>query len=243
MTPEIVHQISEVAEKYQGLTTLIDSEVKVLLSGNLVFEASVDGLPSFTESFDIEIAIPSEYPAHLPSARETAGKLDPAYEHLYTDGTFCLAVPLEERRIFNQAPTLLGFIDNLVIPYLYSYRYKQRFGIYPFGDQPHGHAGIVKYYQDTLDIADDIALIAVISALLEYGYRGHHLCPCGSDRSLRSCHGEGIRRLAETHTIETLRIDFVALLSDCGNRLAEQGKSLPTALMRQVQRIIGPAPT
>lgn len=241
MTPEVRRQVEELNRIHTGLTAAAGPSGSTLLAGPFPFEAVREGLPSISDVFDLEIAIPGDYPAYLPAVRETTGKIDRTYEHLYTDGSFCLAVPVEARRIFLRRPSLLGFVEELVVPYLYSYCHRQRYGTYPFGDQPHGPAGILAYYRDTLGLADERATLCVLLFLMEHGYRGHHPCPCGSGRVVRKCHGDGLRILAESHTLETLLFDLNAVglcYLDC---LKAEGRELPEDLAKRIVKVYGKA--
>ncbi len=121
MKQELAAQIAELRESHKELALVAETEQETVLSGPLPFEASADGHASIKTSFEIELLIPGQYPGSLPRVQETGGKIDGSYEHIYTDGTLCLAVPIEERLIFSRQPSLLGFVNNLVIPYFYGY--------------------------------------------------------------------------------------------------------------------------
>ena len=49
-------------------------------------------------------------------------------------GNFCLGAPIEVRRRFAGHKNLLRFIEDQVIPYLFSYSYKRDYGKLPFGE-------------------------------------------------------------------------------------------------------------
>lgn len=238
MNAEIERQIAELTAVHKGLCNISEQEGCTIISGPLPFEAVSDGFPVITDSFDIELSVPADYPKRLPHAKENGGKIEATYEHLYTNGAMCLGVPVEERRIFARQPSLLGFVNGLVVPYLYSYCYRKQHGVYPFDDQLHGDAGILRHYMDALNLSDDLAALAVISFLFEHGYRGHHSCPCGSGKIVRKCHGEALRKLNTYHTPHTLRAEFEAILRVCQDKmLCEEHKRYP-GLLRQVQHIL-----
>jgi hypothetical protein len=237
VTEEFVRQLAELTAVHAGLTNVVEEEGRTLVSGPLPFDAASEGLPAITDRFEIELAIPSDYPKTLPRVRDIGGKVDASYEHLYISKAFCLGVPVEERRLFLEQPSLLGFVNRLVIPYLYSYCYWKQHRTYPFGDQLHGNAGILRHYLDTLKVTDDFAVLAVISFLFEHGYRGHHACPCGSGLIVRKCHGEVMRDLLRCHSRESLVVDFDAVLNECWERLLTEARQrLP--LVGQVDRIL-----
>lgn len=238
MKQEFDDQIAELRQVHKGLIAITEKEHEILLSGSLPFEATADELGPITDSFDIEVIIPDVYPEVLPRVRETGGKIESIYEHVYEDGTLCLAVPIEERRIFWGQPSLLGFVNRLVIPYFYGYCYWEKYGEHPFDEQDHGAIGIVQHYIDSLQLKDEISALAVISYLLEHGYRGHHICPCGSGAKVRKCHGKALQDLHKQHTEHTLKHDFISVLDVCLNKIKSGDLSLPNALERQVLRIL-----
>jgi hypothetical protein len=238
VTEELHDQIAEVRQVHKRLRNITEKEHETLLSGSLPFEAAADGFSPIADSFDVELTIPDVYPDILPRVRETGGKIENTYDHVYQDGTLCLAVPIEERRIFWEQPSLLGFVNRLVVPYLYGYCYWKKYGRHPFDEQQHGDAGIVQHYLDALHLRDETSALAVVSYLLEHGYRGHHPCPCGKGGKVRTCHGKALRDLHEQHTGHTLKHDFISILDVCLSKAKAKELRIPQKLGRQILRIL-----
>ena len=238
MNDGIESEIAELTTVHRGLVRTVHRECELILSGSLTFEAVADGFDAITDSFDIELTIGERYQEVLPAVRETGGRIECTYEHIYENGTLCLAVPIEERRIFWEQPTLLGFVNRLVVPYLYSYCHWKRTGLYPFGEQAHGSEGIVQHYLESTDLPDEISVLAALSFLFEHGYRGHHRCPCESGIKVRNCHGLLLRALHNQHTDLTLQHDFISVLDTCLAKIKDGTLSLPDGLQRQVLRIL-----
>ena len=63
-------------------------------------------------------------------------------------GNFCLGAPVEVSRRFAEHKNLLRFIEDPVIPYLFTYNYKRDHGKLPFGDLRHGAVGSLQYYTE-----------------------------------------------------------------------------------------------
>jgi len=231
-------QIAELRQVHGGLTEASGGGHEVVLSGPLPFEASADGCSPITDSFEIELIIPDVYPQVLPRVRETGGKIESTYDHVYPDGTLCLAVPIEERRIFGEQPSLLGFVNRLVIPYFYGYCHWKKYGEHPFDEQDHGAEGIARHYLDLLYLPDEVSALAALSYLLEHGYRGHHPCPCGSGEKVRKCHAQALRSLYEQHTEQTLNHDFIAVLDVCLKKVKAEELQLPEMLRKQILRVL-----
>jgi len=238
MRKELVTEIAELQQVHNELTKVAAAGNETVLSGPLSFEASADGYSPITECFEIDLSIPDIYPKHLPRVRETGGKIDSDYDHVYKDGTLCLAVPIEERRVFLEQPSLLGFVNKLVIPYLFGYCHWKIYGAHPFEESEHGTEGIVRHYLDTLGLADEVAALTVVSFLYEHGYRGHHPCPCGSGEKLRKCHGNALRHLHEQHTDLTLKNDFLSVLDVCMPKIKSGKLEIPKPLSLQVLRLL-----
>ena len=119
MREGVESEIAELWQEYRGLTRFRETEIGLVVSGALPFEASTDGHETIADVFEIDLVVPETYPEGLPWVLETSGRISDAYEHVYTNGKLCLAVPTEERLIFRREPCLRGFVTNLVIPYCY----------------------------------------------------------------------------------------------------------------------------
>ena len=158
MREDLWQQIVELIGVHKGLTNIVDRDAETIMSGPLPFEASTDGLETIKESFEIELIIPHVFPDSLPRVKETSGQIVANYEHRNPGGTLCLAVPVDQRRVFFEQPTLLGFVNRLVIPYLYGYCFWKKHGRHPFDEAAHGYEGILRHYVDTLSLCNDLAV-------------------------------------------------------------------------------------
>ena len=242
MREELESEIADLRQEYQGLTRVRETEIGVVVSGALPFEASTDGHEAITDVFEIDLVVPETYPEGVPWVLETSGRISDAYEHVYANGKLCLAVPTEERLIFRREPCLRGFVTNLVVPYCYGYCYWEKHGVHPFGEREHGGAGIARFYIDRLGLAGEMQALEIALHLFQHGYRGHHDCPCGSGRKLRDCHGPELLELDRHHTAETARLDLVAILAHCVDR-AEHGElefsgQLRRRILRQLEKAV-----
>lgn len=238
MTKDLRRQIVELTGVHKGLANVIEHDAETIVSGALPFEASADGLETITESFEIELTIPRDFPETLPRVKETGDRIGTDYEHRNPSGTLCLAVSVEQRRVFFEQPTLLGFVNRLVIPYLYGYCFWNKHGRHPFDEAAHGYEGILRHYMRTLGLRDDLSALTVISFLFEHGYRGHHDCPCGSGLRVRGCHGQALLALHQQHTPDTLRSDFIAVFELCFAKFQNGQISFPHGMRLQLVRLL-----
>lgn len=219
---QLESQIAELQLVHHGLAAVEHNKGCTVLKGFLNFEAFTDQHCAISDSFEVAITVSSEYPTDLPSVHELSSKIERDYAHAFEDGTLCLGVPIEQRRIFHEQPSLLGFVNRLLVPYFFGYCYYKKYGTHPFGEARHGSEGIVDHYMSSLNLSDEVKVLAVISYLKKHGYRGHHPCPCGSGEIVRKCHGLALRQLHELHTDLSLTHDFLDVLQVCAGKL-EQG--------------------
>ena len=242
MTTRLDSQIAELTAAYPGLAVTCRRRTESVLAGVLAFEADPHEMEPIAASFSVEVVVPHTFPRQLPSAKETGGRIRADYEHVFSDGTLCLGVPIELRRVVSEQPTLLGFVDRLLVPYLYGYCFWHKHGRHPFDEAPHGPEGIVDHYLDALGLVDPLAVLAAIRLLYEHGYRADHKCPCGSGRRIRACrHRSALRTLYQLHTPETLRHDIEAVFEACHARFERGRLSFPRTMRRQLRRLLDKA--
>lgn len=148
------------------------------------------------EDYGIKIHVPWSFPLFPPTIWETSGKIpvDGAFEHFLpaSDNALCLGASCNLFSLLEQNSTIAEFVDQVLPSYLYAAKYFYRYGIVPqFGEHPHGLEGIIRAYKERYNAQDDELLVELLSMLMEIKpYRGHTLCPCGSGRKLRDCHGK-----------------------------------------------------
>jgi len=194
---QIQKQISDLRISYQGLGSPECSSNGVVIEGPFYFSASYRNMADVEACFDIALLIPNNYPRKLPVVSETSNYLSKDYQHVNGNGTLCLASPIEMRKIFGNQPTLLGFADNLIVPYFYSYCYWKQHGQMPFGELPHSGEGVLEFYKKLFSTNDELALIKGLFTLHKNGYRGHNPCLCGSGIPIRKCHKNEVWELSQ----------------------------------------------
>ena len=236
MREDLEAEIAELRREYRGLTRRRETENGVVVSGTLPFEASSEGRELIADTFEIDLTVPRDYPTALPWVSETSGRICEAYDHVFTNGKLCLAVPVEERLRFGRDPCLRGFVTNLVIPYCYGYCYWEQHGVHPFGEREHGGEGIARFYIDWLGLPGEVQALEVVLHLVQHGYRGHHDCPCGSGAKLRHCHGPAVLELHRNHTVASAQYDFAEILRHCLKKVDDGELVLSAELKRRLLR-------
>lgn len=242
VTAPLGRHIAELTAAYPRLAVVRRRQLETVLAGPLAFDAGPDDMETISASFDIELTVPHAFPNQLPLAKQTGGCIRADYEHVFTDGTLCLGVAIEQRRVLFEQPTLLGFVDRLLVPYLYGYCFWRKHGRHPFGEAAHGPQGILDHYLAVLGLDDPLAAVAAIRLLYEHGYRSERNCPCGSGRRVRACHRAALRTLHDHHTPKTLRSDFHAIFEACHKRIQRGELSFPRPMRRQLLRLLEKGP-
>jgi len=185
------------------------------------------------DEFEVEIIFPITGTDYVPTAKETGGRIPRDFDfHVYPDGTMCLGAPFEIRRKYKQDPSLRAFINHLLIPFLYSFSFKEKHGYMPFGELSHGGKGIAEYYRELFETDSDLAVLELLKIIAEDNYRGHMRCPCESGERLRNCHGKQIREIKDQQTREQFLSDYIF----CLKAYMDSGKQAPRWLMTKKLR-------
>jgi len=221
---KLYEQFLDLSLSFPNLRLQKDVKGPWYVSGVLKFSREYLGHP-IDDEYSVKIIVSEHYPDVLPKIFET-GKRIPKDFHHYQDESLCLGAPLAVKQKFSRQPTLLGFVDNCVIPYLYSFSYQSRFGKMPFGELSHGGIGILEYYQDLFGVNDRRRVLKLLQILADDNYRGHDRCPCGSGKRIRSCHGKLLLKLQKLQSPEEFHAEQNLILKHLIH-LAMQKPALP----------------
>lgn len=181
-------QLDALLNEYPNLKIVESNEKRIQLSGTILVHREYNDF-SIRKEYSVNIIIPLNSDK-LPSVIDIENQIDRKYPHRYRDGSLCLATDTQIRLFFVDGFNLLEWMDKFVEPYYFSYEYFSRFQVFPFGERSHNDEGILETYQDIF-LADTIQnAYSLIAYIAEKPYRGHLLCPCGSGKRTRNCHGE-----------------------------------------------------
>lgn len=196
----------DLSEKYPELKIIKQNDNYIILGPVKLDHLYCD--VRMTGVFELEITVSDDFPNTLPVVRELTEKIDREYPHLYSNGQFCLASNMELKIYFSKWRNISKFIDDYVIPYLYTYRYYEEYGVYPYGERSHGMMGDLEYLKELFQVDDWGKVLEIMIFISKSNYRGHLLCPCQSGKKLRNCHGETIKEIINC-----------GLVGDCRNIL------------------------
>ena len=172
------------------LVALSDS---VMLRGTIGFDMG-SGSSRIKDAYQLRMQFPDDYPASPPVPYETGRAIPCGFEHVFADGSCCLGAPAEVRRRFLEHGSLLRFINEQVIPFLYSCSYWKKYGRMPFGELYHGDAGLIQYYLEFFEVGPP-ATMSLLRLLADNIRAPLMKCPCRSGASLRDCHGPRVDQL------------------------------------------------
>jgi len=174
-----------IAENFPDLHYQIE-EGFVIIIGEVNFTTSFAG-NEISDTHKIRVEFPHNYPEETRVAVELGRKISKDF-HTFSNQTLCLGTPMEIRSIFNKERTIKNFLENLLLPYLFQFSYKSKYGELPIGERSHGMPGIYEFYKEKIGISNETSIIRFLSDLRDKKLKGHHLCPCGSNVIFRKCH-------------------------------------------------------
>ena len=146
--------------------------------------------------------------------RKTPLRIGCNYPHRYLNGKLCLETDTSIRVRFVDGFSLEAWLEEFVEPYYFSYEFYQRYGEFPFGERGHDWKGIIQTYSDYFNEPDVVKTIRLMAFISDKKYRGHILCPCGSGRRLRSCHGPFIMKYCVDNRLRKIVRDDYLLLQE-----------------------------
>lgn len=184
----IIDQIKAVTDKYPSLSVTPNEDGYTLI-GTITMSKTYNDVPLY-DDYHLKIVVTSDFPEHIPSVFDINDDIPNDFNHFLTDGSFCLGVFCDLRSFLDTHPSLLCFIDEIVMSYLYSASYFRIYGTFPYGDRSHGAEGKLEAYRERYGTDNDRILAYLLFYLIEeIPYRGHSICPCGSGKKIRNCHG------------------------------------------------------
>jgi hypothetical protein len=118
------------------------------------------------------------------------------FEHIYPDLTCCLGHTHEIIQLWNKEQNAIDFIEKFIDPFLINFISFKNTKKCATEEWKHGYDGTKDYYSGLLQMNP-----SECHYTLPYIYdrikinkmaKGHHPCPCGSDKHLRICHAQNV---------------------------------------------------
>lgn len=199
-------QLDELLDKYRGLAYRPSAGDKhftntddARIVGALAFSSEEEaGLPKLDASYRLKLIVPIRFPAALPRVYALEGCIPEDY-HTNPAKDLCLGAKVYLHSIVNRSPTLLGFVDGCLVPYLYRRRHIEVFGRPPWGELDHGASGLLQHYEHVFGTSDPDACVRLLElASLRRRVANKPPCPCGSGRRVGRCHHRRLNGLRRT---------------------------------------------
>ena len=179
LLPQLNHGVSKVE-------TVLDNEINLLLkqhpqlsmntenngyvvNGQFVLNHEYNNIPLY-EEYEIKIYIPFNFPCDFPLVWEVSNKIPKNFGHLCSKGELCLGVNCEIANFLNKHPSLIRYIDELVVSYLYAATYYKKYGKFPYGERSHGVKGIMEYYLDFWNVKEERSVITLLHLVCLFKY-------------------------------------------------------------------------
>ncbi len=179
--------VEELLQSYPGLAIRPHAADGLLVAGEFFFFARRRRV-EITDSYSIEIVVPDGFPQLLPQVKEVGGRI-PADFHHYPDGTLCLGSPIRLYLLIGRYANLSDFARRCLLPYLFGYSYREKYGRLPFGELEHGHAGIMSDLRNLLAVDDDVQVLRLLDLAGTPRMKANRQrCPCDSGQRVGRCH-------------------------------------------------------
>jgi len=216
-------ELEVLLQRHPGLSIVPGTNSGLLLEGALSFKARTSDDVEIADTYHLQISVPPNFPQRIPIVRETEGRIPRAF-HCFPDGSLCLGAPLRLHTILAPNPTLGGFVNSCLIPFLYSRSCYEKHGNLPLGELAHGNKGILEDYQNLFQVATKEAALEMLFLLtLPKRVANKRPCPCESGRRVGVCHHMVLNELRQIRNRTWFREEYRKRVVPDGST----GKPLP----------------
>lgn len=182
--------LREFLHDYPLMTVKPSAKSSVFLKGRFAFVAHSANNGEIADCFGLLIEVPKAFPKDLPTVTETDGKIPRMRDfHVNSDGSLCLGSPLRLLLKLSRAPTLNGFAENCLVPYLFAISHKlKNGGPMLFGELAHYTEGMLSDYVVLFGLNHAEQARYALKLLGMKKRRANKLrCPCGCGNRLGRC--------------------------------------------------------
>lgn len=187
--------MADVLDRHPHLRIVPSLGMDLTVAGEIHFRAVGPDGTTIEDRFSVRIRVPAQFPRSAALVWETGGRIPRSF-HRLEDGALCLGAPTEIQLRLATSPTLSGFFDTLLIPYLFGRSYFEKFGSMPFGELPHDHVGLRQHFVGLFSVgnaasADGFAAVGAMHRRIA----NKRPCPCESGQRLGRCHHVRVNEL------------------------------------------------
>ena len=193
--PALRNEIESALKAEQTDLYVVERDGVLFLNGAFVVRDANGEL----DRFAVRITFPDDYPDSLPVIEEVGGRIPRiADRHINPNGSACLLVPEEWLAAKDQS--FRAFLRGPMHSFFVGQSLAEMGKPWPFGERPHGLAGVVESYEEILGVRGIDQVRSFLTMLVKECIKGHWPCPCASGLRLRKCHGHVLRELSERVT-------------------------------------------
>ena len=142
------------------------------------------------DEFVLKIIVPKTFPNEIPLVFELEGRFPKTADyHTYVDGSLCLGSPLSIRKRIADNPTISGFVETCIVPYLFSMSlYLEGTKTFIFGELSHGTFGIIEDYYELFELKTVPQVLSLINIFcMKKNVANKQICPCGCNQIITKC--------------------------------------------------------
>ncbi len=188
----ILYDLKQFLIHYPRMSVRPTKDSSLVIQGFFDFTAQSVGKPEITDSYQLRIIVPSMFPREIPKVVELGNKIprDGKYHvNLSPYDSLCLGSPIRLMLLIRKKPSIIGFAENCIVPYLYAVSNKlQHGGDFVFGELNHGSLGIIEDYKHIFGLKSKWQVIQMLKLLsIERRYANKMTCPCGCRKKLKQC--------------------------------------------------------
>jgi len=192
----IEEDIKVLLDGQRGMSLRPTSEKGFLIAGDYHFQAKPENGELISDQFFIKVLVPVTFPSQLPIVWEDGSRIPKKaswHINVGTDCSICLGGGLSLRLVAREHPSLTGYLENALVPYLYAVCIRERHGgSFIFAELSHGGEGLIEEVRDLLVLPSDRAAIEVIHLLsLKKRVANKMPCPCGCKKRFGICQLRG----------------------------------------------------
>jgi len=161
-----------------------------VVKGQFSFTAEYPKAGEISDSYSLIIEFPKNFPKDIPIVTEFGKKIPRNGDyHVNGDGTLCLGSPLRLLVRISKSPTVSGFVEYCLVPYLFAASYKIRNGgKFLFDELDHGLPGMLADYKNMLGLKESKQVCESLRLLgMKKRRANKHICPCSCGIRLGKC--------------------------------------------------------
>jgi hypothetical protein len=185
------NDIQQFLTDYHGMSLAPSRNDDLVLIGIFTFSANFQTGNSLVDSYNLRIVVPSLFPKEIPIVTELDRKIPRDNKHHIneTDDTLCLGSPLRLLFKLSKNPSLTGFGENILVPYLYAISHQRLYGgKLPADELAHGAEGIINDYCDLLKLKTPEQIRSALKLLgTKRRLANKKPCPCNCGSRYGKC--------------------------------------------------------